>query len=243
MPTVTDFRTIRCQATLYTPEMQFRSAKVLAYLFSEYGSWFDGETWSLPPHLPEGLPREMPQIILKSADGKLLLQAGSFRLDMIREGDPIADSDMAKFFRWATALGLNYLQKNQAKAGRIACVLNRAASDAHPAKTLSRHFCQQRWLDKPFNRLGDFQLHGQKQFRLDNLFEINSWVRCKCGALAKVEQRQSPLADSILVEQDFNSLAEQTETRELSPDEIARFFEIAPLEMRRVLELYFPPND
>src|SRR5207237_1331542 len=53
--------------------------------------------------------------------------------------------------------------------------------DTHPALSLAKHFCQQRWLDGPLNRPGDFEMHTHKRFRLDDLFEINSWFRCKTG--------------------------------------------------------------
>jgi hypothetical protein len=188
----------------------------------------------------QGLPREIPQLILKNADGSFRLQAGSARLDIVREADPISPSEAVDFFRLATQMSIDYLNVHQGKAGRVACIVHRAAADASPAITLSRHFCQQRWLDKPLNRPGDFELHAQKRFGLKGLFDVNSWVRCKTAISAK--SAASSGANLILVEQDFNSLAEQTEERELSEDELRRFFEAAPQEMLRVLGLYFPTS-
>jgi hypothetical protein len=224
---------------------------VFGHFLTEFEATFDGEPATFPSlpsvpsearQLPQAI-REMPQVILKSADGKLSLRAGPARIDIVREDDPISDAGTADFFRLATQLGLAYLRVHQGKASRIACVLQKVLPDQAPANTLSRHFCQARWIEKPFDRPGDFELHAHKRYRLDNLFEINSWVRCKTAILAKSGQPPAAIPDLILVEQDFNSLAAETETRELSTEEIRQFFEIAPQEMRRVLELYFPEDD
>jgi hypothetical protein len=240
VPEAKDFRVIKIQASLFTPGLQFRAAKVLGQLLSEYNSVFDGDPVSMP--VAQGLPREVPQVILTSADGKKVLQAGPARLDVMREDDPISESAMKDFLRWAVELGLNYLSKTQGKAGRLACILLRMAPGRHPAKALSQHFCQQRWLVGPLNRPEHFELHAHKQFRLDGLFEVNSWVRCKTAVLAKPDQPNATTPDAIIVEQDINSLAEQMETRELSVEEMHRFFEIVPQEMSKILGLYFPKN-
>ena len=118
--------------------------------------------------------------------------------------------------------------------------MQRVAHDGNPPVTMSKHFCQQRWIDGPLNRPGDFQLHAHKRFRLDDLFEINSWVRCRSVTVHLGEPKPNSGYNHIMIEHDFNSLAEDSETREISNDQIFQFFEIAPHEMGRVLRLYFP---
>src|SRR5439155_246748 len=118
---------------------------------------------------------------------RLKLQAAPVRLDIIREEENITDGDVDEFLRWATELGLGYIRSTEGKASRIACIATRVAPDANPAKTLAEHFCQPRWLKGPLNRPGDFEVHAHKRFRLDELFDINSWFRCKTGSLKQGE--------------------------------------------------------
>ena len=83
---------IRCQAAFFTPGLQFRIPVVLGFLLSRYSDVFDGETMTVPK-LDE-IPANIPQIILKSADGKQTLQVAPSRLDIIREEDPISETDL-----------------------------------------------------------------------------------------------------------------------------------------------------
>jgi hypothetical protein len=80
---------------------------------------------------------------------------------------------------------------------------------------------------------------------LADLFEVNSWVRCKTAVkmTGEEEKLQAKVPNLIFVEQDLNSLADQMDERELSEDEIRQFFAAAPAEMRHVLDLYFPIGD
>jgi hypothetical protein len=243
MPQASDFRTVRVQASLFTPELQFRPSKLLAYLLTKYSEQFDGTPVVMPAvqEVPPDVPQvilEMPQIILKSTNGKLRLHASRIRLDVMKEdADQIEDATVVSFLDWMIDLGLDYLTETKAKAGRIACIVARVVDDATPGITLSRHFCQEQWVNGPLNRPGDFELHAHKRFRLNDLFEINSWFRTKTALKRAPAGTVTP---AILVEQDFNTLVEQMEARELTAPEIRKFFELAPAELRRVLELYFP---
>jgi hypothetical protein len=248
--TASDFRTAQVQLSLFTPGMQFRAAKILTFLLAEYGERFDGVPMSLPPlgDVPSPGPQWIipspPQLILQSSDGSLKLQASAERLDVFRGGESLTEEEMASELGWATELGLKYLHRSQSKAGRVACVLHRYADDANAARTLARHFCKPRWIDTALNRPGDFELHAHKRFRLDDLFEINSWIRCKTAfrVAKRMETERSSEHDVIFVEQDLNSLADQMQEREIQEEEIRRFFALAPVEMRHILDLYFP-ND
>jgi hypothetical protein len=250
MPTVNDFRTVQVQASLFTPGLQFRSAKVLGHLLTEYSDKFDGEPQTLPPidkFAPSGLPSGLlvsqffPQIMLQSADGHLRLQAGASRLDVIREGDAITEEETSAQLAWACELGLRYLELNDAKAGRVACIISRLGDASDPGKALAKHFCKPQWIDGPLNRPSSFEMHAHKRFRLDDLFEVNSWVRVKT-AVRKEENAVPFPPNVILVEQDVNSLTELMESRELSEHDLRRFFELSPREMCHVLEMYFPPE-
>jgi hypothetical protein len=125
--------------------------------------------------------------------------------------------------------------RTRASVGRLAAVVRRIAMDRMPAATLSRHFCRDRWLASPLNRPSDFELHASKRFDLPNSFRVNSWFRCKT---AEVVMERAP---AILVEQDFNTLAEELESRDYGPEQITHFFSPTLMaEFDKVLGLYFP---
>jgi hypothetical protein len=236
-----DFRTIAVQATVFTPGIQFRAPKVFAHLQAKFGDEFDGE----PQLLPMGganIPLDIPQILLKSADEKIRLQAGSGRVDLFKSGDHLRGQAVGAFLTWATEVFAEYLTSTAGKVGRVACVLHRVVSDPAPAKTLAHHFCQERWLasDGPINRPSDFELHTHKRFRLPDLFEINSWFRCKTAIEKPTEGEPSASANLIVVQQDFNSPAEEEQTRELTNEQVSRFFEVSIVEFDKVLDRYFP---
>lgn len=245
MPTANDFRAIRVQFALFTPGLQFRSAKILAHLLTRYESQFDGEPITFPPFplqkgpAPKGVIalKVEPQLTLQSQDGKLRLEATPGRLDVSKECEAISEEDAERHLGWACDLGLSYLRFNDAKAGRVACIIHRLCDVESPAVALSRHFCKERWIAGPLNRPSDFELHAHKRFLLPGLFEVNSWMRFKT---AYVRNGEDPTPNKILVEQDLNSLGEQIESREMSEAEIRGFFELAPREMRHVLEMYMP---
>jgi hypothetical protein len=245
MPIANDFRTIHVQFVLFTPGLQFRSAKILANLLTKYSEQFDGDPSTFPPAsppkgpTPKGVHRLIvePQIVLQSADGRLRLEAKPSRLDVSKDGESISEEEVFQFLNWASELGLVYLEFNEAKAGRVACIMHRLCDAEKPAVTLSRHFCKERWIGGPLNRPGEFELHAHKRFSLTGLFDVNSWVRFKT---AIVQDDGDLTPNKILIEQDFNSLSEHQESREISVQEIRRFFELAPREMRHVLEMYMP---
>jgi hypothetical protein len=244
MPSASDFRTIQIQASIFTPGLQFRSAKVLTHLLSEHGDKFDGDP-SIAPS-PIGLPKLPiqihfgPQFSLQSRDGMLKLMVRSERLDLVQERDEgLSEDQLGDFLNWACKLVLGYLKFNDAKAGRLACVQNRICEDQNPSLTLAKHFCKDELIAGPLNRPGEFELHAHKRFRLGTMFDINSWMRFRTAV--KQGQLDFP-PTAILVEQDFNTLSEQMESREICAQDITGFFELAPREMRSVLEKYFPPG-
>ena len=236
MATAQDFRVIQLQASDFTPQLQIRATKVFGHLLSKYADQFDGNPTTLPN--VQNIPREMPQLLLTSADNRLRLQVAPARLDVVREENPITDDGIADFQRLATDLILDYLSVTQGKVGRVASIMGRIAPDPNPGRTLAEHFCQEKWLRGPLNRPGDFELHAHKRFHLDALFEVNSWIRCKAAKLEKAGT-EGPVS-VILLEQDFNSLAEELDTREINENEIRQFFAISPRALQEVVSLYFP---
>jgi hypothetical protein len=146
--------------------------------------------------------------------------------------------DTTSFVTQATHRFEAFLHALQPRVGRLAAVVVRAARHTSPGDFLAAHFCQDKWRIAPFNRPQDFEIHAHKRFNLMEKFEVNSWVRCKCGKEASSEGEFR----LVLVEQDMNTLAEVADNRELSSSDVQEYFLAAARELDRVLELYFPED-
>jgi len=229
-----NFRLIGCQTVIYTPGLNFRTTTISGHLMSGWADRFNGEPLLIPTM--EDAPPSVPRLVLKSSDSKYRLQAGPTRLDLFWEATSDTDVlDTGSHLQFSTEVIRHYLEVTRASVGRLAAVLKRIATNDAPAMTLARHFCRDRWLAGPLNRPSDFQLHARKCFDLPNSFRVNSWFRCKTAQVGKER------APAILVEQDFNTLAEELESRDYGPEQIGAFFSPTLIaEFDRVLELYFP---
>jgi hypothetical protein len=143
-----------------------------------------------------------------------------------------------QFLEWAANLFGDYAQFLEARVGRMACLCSRVANAPNPGREIAEHFCRQQWLDGPLNRPATFELHAHKRFRMADFVDVNSWFRCKSASLKGTEGQ--PDTTVVLVEQDFNTLAEQLENAQFTLAEVQQFFEKAPGELQEVLNLYFP---
>jgi hypothetical protein len=144
--------------------------------------------------------------------------------------------ELAEFYREATPILHEYYDFLESRIARLAAVISRYTPDPAPARFLASHFCKERWLAAPFNRPASFELHAHKTFLLAGRFQVNSWVRNKTGMISEPDQ-PSPI---VIVEQDFNTLAEEVETRQFSREEIAAYFEAVTPGFDETLSLYYP---
>lgn len=238
-PTLKDFRLASCQATLFTPDEEVSNAKLVKGLLPGWVDLFDAEPISVPA--PQGLPREVPRLILESKSGVWRCEIASARINLFWR-KPQADAPeqtLTQFFSKATTLLNEYREFLGARVGRIAAVLNRYTQHPTPGLFLARHFCQERWLTGPLNRPGHFELHAHKRFSLADRFLVNSWVRNKTGQLSAGEENK-PV---VLVEQDLNTLAEETETKTFTKEDLEGFFAAAVTEFDVILRLYYPEEN
>lgn len=100
---------------------------------------------------------------------------------------------------------------------------------------LAEHFCKEEWHKKPLNRPEGFELHAHKKYKLES-FNVNSWVRSKTGHL----QEEGADVSIALVEQDINTLAEESADRSFTSDEFKQFFSIVLKEFDNILQMYYP---
>src|SRR5690348_3225502 len=80
MPSSRDFFLTQCQATLFTPEAEVSTARLLARLAPRWLGLFDGEPIILP--LPDAVPKEIPRAIFQSRSGEWRCECASGRLNL-----------------------------------------------------------------------------------------------------------------------------------------------------------------
>jgi len=233
------FTTILLQASLFTPGLRLNTANLFMFLMGEYGDSFNGEPTLNGQMEKVPSPFNVPVLMLQNAAKSIKLSASHERLDLFRDEESTAQESDA-FLLWAVDLLSKYASFNKTRVGRLALIAQRVTPSANPAIELSRHFCQERWTNTAINRPQDFELHSHKCFKMGELFDVNSWVRCKTAIKREPEVAGVNKANLVLVEQDINSLGEAADIRDIPEAELRRFFPEAMIEMAKVLALYFP---
>jgi hypothetical protein len=235
--TANDFAIAQMQASLFTPDEEVSSAKLLKELTPRWQSRFDGDPFVLP--VSTGVPREVPRLVLHQKNGEWRCEISSERINVFWLKARADLTFPESFAREAVPLLTEYVEFQRARVGRMAAVVTRYTPYPQPGLFLARHFCQERWADAPLNRPENFELHAHKTFVLGNKFRVNSWVRNKTG-MSGSPSGQSPV---IVVEQDLNTLLEELATNSFSATDVARFFAAAQSEFEVILNLYYPRED
>jgi hypothetical protein len=234
MPHLADFHPASYQAVLFTPGATISSAAFLSRFLARWGDRLDGDPVTLP--FPDGIPPEVPKVILQSRSQEWRCEAASARLNLVWRSIGAGDRDLGlrQFYETVLPMLDEYREFIASPVRRVAAVVVRFAPQAQPGLYLARHFCQERWLIAPFNRPENFEVHAHKAFMLTPQLRVNSWVRSKTGTL----NDQEPI---VVVEQDLNTLAEDAEPN-FDSRALHEFFGAAVLEFDRILELYFPTD-
>jgi hypothetical protein len=235
------FRVLHAQMSLFTPDVMVTSSRLLGTWYPRWAQRFDGEPIVLPG--VEGAPREIPRAVFSSRDGtwRCEIAPAQINLHWSRQQPPNDGPEQeAPPMNAGLEVLTDYQQALEARVGRVALILTRAAPHPHPAMLLARHFCRDRWLEEaPLNRPESFELHAHKTFSLGGQTRVNSWVRNK-SAFVGTPAAPQPV---VVVEQDLNTLAEVQDTTALSESQIGRFFELARPEMDLILRLYYPAEE
>ena len=238
--TFNDFRSMRCVASIFTPDDELSPVKVIQTFLPKIENIFDQEP-TLIPNI-EGMPKEIPRIILKSSDNSFACEISPKRFNVIwSESSKDAPAEkMDTIFSKATEILEKYQDYKKARVGRIAAIATSVYLVDDPGKYLAKHFCDAQWLDAPFNRPETFELHAHKRYSFiqgDLNFTVNSWVRNKTGYYQEESGSQSPI---LLIEQDLNTPQEEIEKKDYSTAEIKAFFGAAPEQLLGILKLYYP---
>lgn len=227
-----NFRMNSLQVSVFTPFTSFSKSKILERLVSTFADLFDGDTVAIP--IPEDAPKEIPRIILNSADGRFKLQVAQNRVDFFRyRRNDDTEMDASQILDVSSRVLKEYRDCTHSIVGRLALVVVRSLENKNPGFALASHFCKDKWTATLFSRPDKFEVHSHRHYPLHK-FNVNSWVRCKTGFLA---ENNEPI---ILVTQDINTLAEELEQRDFSIEQLKNFLRIAHREQGQILRKYFP---
>lgn len=222
------------QTSVFTPDFVFSTSEALKRLMQLELEAFDGDPLVLP--LPEDAPHEIPRITLENKAKTFKLEVGPARINFFRsmtsEEDKIIPNQVVQVAGKALA---SLLDTMGARCGRIAAVINRFTFKENPGKEIAAHFCREHFLEEPFDRPSEFELHALKKYEYFGSFKVNSWIRIKSGQMKFVKGISRPVVVAL---QDINTSAEQTES--YSTGQIISFYEKVCEEFDKVLRLYFP---
>lgn len=237
-----EFQLLSVQATLFTRDVSVSSALMLTKLFPIWGGRFDGEPTVLT--LPKGVPGELPGLTLRSASGEWSAQIAAARVNVIwnkAAGAVAPAAELGQILKTSSDLLLEYYNVAGTQVTRLAVVINRFALCDEPARFLANHFGKERWSVAPFNRPENFELHAHKTYRIgDGEFEVNSWVRNKSGKLTSPSKAEQPI---VVVEQDVNTLAIESDDFSFSIDQVKKFFALSDKALDETLGIYYPVED
>lgn len=233
--TAKDFGLTLCQAVLFTPEAAISAKRLLPILLPKWGERFDAEPVALPS-VPDA-PVETPRLIFQDSLHEWRCLIAPTRIDITwNKATPKSSAPgLGDFFSSSVALLNDYREIANPRIGRIAAVIARHAPTSQPGLFLARHFCHKHLLSNALKRPESFELHARKTYTLAGKFRVNSWIRNKTGIIPV--ENQQPI---VLVEQDLNTLAEDTEERAFSAVESSEFFAAVSSEFDNILELYYP---
>jgi len=227
-----NFKVTSLQISIFTPAALFSKSKILERLMSNFADSFDGDTVAVP--IPGDAPKEIPRIILLSADGKFKLEIAESRVNFFRyRQDDDVRIGINQTLNLCSRILQEYKDCTQATIGRLALVVVKFLEQENPGLALASHFCKDKWIIEPFDRPENFEIHSHKKYTLGR-FNVNSWVRCKTGRLTK---NNEPI---VLVTQDINTLAEELEENNFDIEQVKNFLKIAYKEQEQVLRKYFP---
>lgn len=235
MVTWKDFTLNVVQTSAFTPDhAKFSSGKAVGAVLSKFRDRFDGEMQVLP--FGAEVPPEVFRVVLQSGDGRWRLSMAPARIDCVTK-EELGAADLDAAVEGCVEVLRHYADDAGAVVDRIALVTSRTSSVENPAQTLIQRFCNSESQVAPLNNSKSFEIHNHKIYTIPNEggeFRINSWVRCKSARLV------ADATPVILVEQDLNTVVNETQQVRFSPDQISGFFNKAKDEADEIFRKYFP---
>lgn len=231
-----DFKLASYQAVVFTPELRDNSRRLIEIGLKKWRGFFDETPISIP--FPEEVPKEIPNVIFLDSSGAWRFEVSVGRASIIWRRRPEMNDDvlLKTVVNDAATVINDYVNFAKTRIARLAVVVSRYVVHDDPGLYLAKHFCMKQWIKEPFNRPQNFELHAHKQYSLLNDLCVNSWVRNKTGR-SHITQDEKRI---VLVEQDINTLSEESEVNDFKAQEIVGFLDITAKEFDKILSLYYP---
>lgn len=231
-----EFKILRLQLVIYTPEIFFKKSTILQKIMESYSDKFDGDIVSIP--IPDDAPKEIPRLSLFDSQKKYKFETAINRTDfhIISKESFEIESNLEFYINFYLELIQKYIKCTEASIGRMAIVVTKYIEKENPTNFLVKYFYDKTLVEnKHFNNLNDFELRFRKVISLKN-FKINSWVRCKN---AKVNFGTKKNFDSVLVIQDMNTFSEELELKKYSVQDLKEFINLALDKQSNILRNIF----
>lgn len=228
----------RSLISIWTPDPEFSTSLILLKLYPKVQSIFSGDPIVLPN--VDGIPPEVPRITLQSKNQTIRFEFSLQRINLVIQDRKDSDLDSIESIKnWSVKLLSLTLQILSIKIGRLAWVLDRYVENQNPGEALSHHFCKDSLVNVntgALKRTENFELHAHKKYAILPDLLINSWVRCQTGTLKNGHE----ITKVMVVQQDLNTFAEDSETRKFTIDQVEAFLNAASIEFDSIYNLYFP---
>lgn len=230
-----DFQEIaQIQTTVFIHNLVLSTSEVLKNLIDLDEDIFNGDPFVLP--LPDDAPKEIPRINLNNKKNMYKLEVAPIRINFYRnkagDEDKLIPDD---FINKSCDILTSILENIGVKCDRIALVMNRFCLKDESAKEIAHHFCKDKYMEQPFDRPIEFQIHSLKKYLYLGRFNINSWVRISSGM---IKNGKGVVSNSISVQQDINTIVE--EKRIFTNQDIKDFYGNSFEELNNILKLYLP---
>ncbi len=216
-----------CQATVFTPDHDAGFGRVMRQL-PGWLARFDADPVVAPGD--GGAPR----FILSDQARAWRAEVTATRADVYWV---LADAAAATplphaFYPAAAELLVELMQVAHKRVARLAAVITRLAAHDTPGAYLAAHYCQPRWtMDPP--QMFEIALHHR--YPLGDQYVVNAWTRSRTAP-----GPDPSLMRAVHVEQDLNTLIEDSLTRRFSPAEVTGWFALVPGELDLLLDRHFP---
>jgi hypothetical protein len=229
-----DLEPAQFRAAVFTPNLgQFQAAHVLGRLLGALPQ-FSGDPAVLP--VPSDAPPEIPRIILKAPAEGLELQVGLARSDLFANAKPGHQLVPQREFEAAARILEEVLSALNIRPGRLAATGSYFLRCEDPSTVLANHFCKPQWAEGPLSGLRAFELNALRRLPLLEGLIVNSWVKCQTGQV----NEPGPPSAAIVVERDVNTLPEEAEEKQFTPEEVAGFMTQAGRFLGDELEGFLP---
>lgn len=236
MISAAEFDTIfSIQLSAFTPTKILSNSKILKSVMDIVPDDYDGEPTVLP--LPEDAPPDIPRITFKDKNQKKIFEIAPSRVNVsLKDIDYQKDLYKSPLVREAESLLKSYLEKIDLECLRLALNISRGIFKEYPETELVYHFCKDKFLNEPFDKPSEFQIHSLKKYKLKDSFDVNSWVRVKSVTVNSGAHKKRAVA----FEQDINTLPELMNHISYDYQQISHFFSSAIGDADSILLKYFP---